>query len=421
MSSVRTNGSWFVIFLALLGLTGLLWVSLAEVFDGRWHLAWDVLRNGKPAYAMAAPAEADSKSPSAKLQLSLGPDLVSADGVLPAGEAEQALLKALRERAAERQLIYRVAPRGDVAQAPWLAPLSRSVGDLPLDERDNLDIAVDDDGVLIAGTLSSEQALNSWNAAAARWAAGDIPLQSRLTAEPFGEWALQGQWRGDRLILGGQRAPDAAALTPAGLSVVDQRSAVRIDQAPLSPSQLTRALEAFAAAAPPGSGIGIDAEGQVDVQLADGTAEAAAQLQQELSALLPGKRVAVSADEVRSTASVPDVSAGNELLEINFAYNRADISPDSYATLDALAEKLSTNPALSLRIEGHTDTTGDPQSNLYLSRLRAEAVRDYLVSRGIAPDRLRAVGLGDTRPIADNSTAEGRHRNRRIEIRELSS
>jgi outer membrane protein OmpA-like peptidoglycan-associated protein len=67
-------------------------------------------------------------------------------------------------------------------------------------------------------------------------------------------------------------------------------------------------------------------------------------------------------------------------------------------------------------VEGHTDSQGSDDLNLKLSEDRAAAVRDYLVSRGVAADRLSAVGVGEKRPIADNTSAEGRANNRRVEI-----
>ena len=71
---------------------------------------------------------------------------------------------------------------------------------------------------------------------------------------------------------------------------------------------------------------------------------------------------------------------------------------------------------LGLRIEGHTDNTGDDASNKTLSQSRAEAVRDYLVEQGIDASRLEAVGLGEEQPVADNNTEEGRAQNRRVEL-----
>jgi OOP family OmpA-OmpF porin len=80
---------------------------------------------------------------------------------------------------------------------------------------------------------------------------------------------------------------------------------------------------------------------------------------------------------------------------------------------------LTSNPDARVAIEGHTDAQGDEASNLALSESRAEAVRDYLVSQGIAADRLETAGFGESRPIASNDTAEGRAENRRIEFRLL--
>jgi outer membrane protein OmpA-like peptidoglycan-associated protein len=75
---------------------------------------------------------------------------------------------------------------------------------------------------------------------------------------------------------------------------------------------------------------------------------------------------------------------------------------------------------MRLRIEGHADSTGPHEKNMELSQKRAEAVRNYLISSGIQPSRLEVAGYGDTRPIANNATEEGRRMNRRIEFVILS-
>jgi len=99
---------------------------------------------------------------------------------------------------------------------------------------------------------------------------------------------------------------------------------------------------------------------------------------------------------------------------VYFATGKSDIEPDSESTLESLAQYLDENQDISLlRIEGHTDNVGMPSSNLDLSGKRAKAVRDWLVEHGVDSDRLVAVGFGDTRSIATNSTEEGRAKNRR--------
>jgi outer membrane protein OmpA-like peptidoglycan-associated protein len=67
-------------------------------------------------------------------------------------------------------------------------------------------------------------------------------------------------------------------------------------------------------------------------------------------------------------------------------------------------------------VEGHTDSQGKESENIELGTKRAQAVRDYIVSRGVAADKISSTGIGQARPIADNKTAEGRAQNRRVEI-----
>ncbi|WP_420827318.1 OmpA family protein [Halochromatium salexigens] len=85
-------------------------------------------------------------------------------------------------------------------------------------------------------------------------------------------------------------------------------------------------------------------------------------------------------------------------------------------TLDRVAAWLEDRPELSVRIEGHTDSLGRPEINQPLSLQRAEAVRQALIERGLAAERVVAHGAGSTQPIADNATAAGRRQNRRVEI-----
>ena len=100
--------------------------------------------------------------------------------------------------------------------------------------------------------------------------------------------------------------------------------------------------------------------------------------------------------------------------DISFDVGRADIKPDLRPVLDQFAQGL--DPTMRVRVVGHTDSTGSDAINDPLSRQRALAVKQYLEDRGIACSRIDAVGRGEHEPIADNNTAEGRARNRRVEI-----
>lgn len=102
--------------------------------------------------------------------------------------------------------------------------------------------------------------------------------------------------------------------------------------------------------------------------------------------------------------------------KIFFAFAKAVIQSKSFPLLDEIAQALVDHPTFLIRIEGHTDSIGSAASNLKLSQARANAVREYLIRKGIAPERLKAVGYGEDRPIDDNSTEAGRAVNRRVEF-----
>jgi outer membrane protein OmpA-like peptidoglycan-associated protein len=105
---------------------------------------------------------------------------------------------------------------------------------------------------------------------------------------------------------------------------------------------------------------------------------------------------------------------------IKFAFGSNTIDLTSYPVLDEAAAAFREYPDISFIIEGHTDSVGGKKKNLKLSRDRAEAVRQYLVAKGISPFRMRIAAYGLERPIASNSTETGRAQNRRIEFKFLS-
>lgn len=105
---------------------------------------------------------------------------------------------------------------------------------------------------------------------------------------------------------------------------------------------------------------------------------------------------------------------------ILFETGKAAVQAESAPTFKEIAAALKQHPDLRIRIEGHTDNVGSAELNLRLSEARAAAVKDLLVKEyGIDPSRLETAGLGDTRPAADNGTAEGRSSNRRVEVVKL--
>jgi peptidoglycan-associated lipoprotein len=106
--------------------------------------------------------------------------------------------------------------------------------------------------------------------------------------------------------------------------------------------------------------------------------------------------------------------------DVHFDFDKSNLKPEAIRILDDAVMKLQANPTLTVTIEGHTDSIGTAEYNLSLGERRANAVRDYLLNRGIAASRMRTVSYGEERPIADNGTDAGRALNRRAHIVQMT-
>jgi outer membrane protein OmpA-like peptidoglycan-associated protein len=127
-----------------------------------------------------------------------------------------------------------------------------------------------------------------------------------------------------------------------------------------------------------------------------------------------GQQVALNAATIAAALAEKGSLA---LRNILFDTGRATLKPESSKELQLVVDVLKADDALRLEIQGHTDNVGQPAANLTLSQQRAAAVRDYLVKTGgVASSRLTSAGFGDTKPVAPNTTDEGRAQNRRVEI-----
>ena len=102
-----------------------------------------------------------------------------------------------------------------------------------------------------------------------------------------------------------------------------------------------------------------------------------------------------------------------------FESGKATLKEEAYSVIDALVEYLKRKDDERIEIGGHTDNVGKAEANMILSTNRANAVRDYLLTKGIAADRITAKGYGMTVPIEDNDSEEGRQANRRTEVKIL--
>jgi outer membrane protein OmpA-like peptidoglycan-associated protein/Mg-chelatase subunit ChlD len=136
-------------------------------------------------------------------------------------------------------------------------------------------------------------------------------------------------------------------------------------------------------------------------------------------------RIDILRSEDRSPLAARKLSALEEgkrfvFEDLLFAVNQASLASEFVPELERVVRLMHVRPTMRIRVEGHADASGSHDKNVLLAQARAEAVKRYLMQSGIAPQRLEAVGYGDSRPIADNSTEEGRRLNRRTEFVILS-
>jgi outer membrane protein OmpA-like peptidoglycan-associated protein len=115
-----------------------------------------------------------------------------------------------------------------------------------------------------------------------------------------------------------------------------------------------------------------------------------------------------------------EANASIILNNIFFESKKYDLQPKSQTELDKVVQLLKDNPTVKIEISGHTDNVGKPADNIALSNNRAKSVVNYIISKGISAQRLAAKGYGETKPVADNKTEEGKAKNRRTELRVIS-
>jgi len=128
-----------------------------------------------------------------------------------------------------------------------------------------------------------------------------------------------------------------------------------------------------------------------------------------------------SGNDTTYTINIPlipiEVNASVVLKNVFFDVNKAELKPESMIELDKVVQLLKENPTIKIEIDGHTDNVGKPADNLTLSNNRAKAVINYFLYKGITADRLSSKGFGETKPVADNTSEQGRAKNRRTELK----
>ena len=159
---------------------------------------------------------------------------------------------------------------------------------------------------------------------------------------------------------------------------------------------------------------------ETELDAAEGHKQTKAQLEQERKARMAAEKQAAAAmASLNEIAKVKEESRGMVITlsgSVLFATGKSELLPIAQQKIADVAKALKDQGFKSIVVEGHTDAQGSADKNQVLSLQRAESVRAYLVREGIPSDKIRADGLGSSRPVAENSTAEGRANNRRVEI-----
>ncbi|MGF6517860.1 OOP family OmpA-OmpF porin [Pseudomonas sp. BT76 TE3572] len=126
---------------------------------------------------------------------------------------------------------------------------------------------------------------------------------------------------------------------------------------------------------------------------------------------LPQYPASVKPEPVQS-----EVITLSDVGDVLFAFNQSELTPAAQSKLDSLMPKLQSDDVVSIKVIGHTDSVGSDTYNQALSERRASSVAAYLLSQGLAPNKLTSEGKGQSQPVADNETEEGRAKNRRVEL-----
>jgi outer membrane protein OmpA-like peptidoglycan-associated protein len=127
-------------------------------------------------------------------------------------------------------------------------------------------------------------------------------------------------------------------------------------------------------------------------------------------------------NNIRRTCERDSIELTDEVLadvfdNLNFEFGKADIKKDSFPYLDKLADTLNKAKNWTLEIQGHTDDKGGDDFNMKLSQNRADAVKNYLITKGVLLDSITAKGFGESKPLVPNDNDANREKNRRVEFK----
>jgi outer membrane protein OmpA-like peptidoglycan-associated protein len=274
---------------------------------------------------------------------------------------------------------------GDVSGALW--PVANGELEEIIVTGEAIDFTWDGESVTVAGSISTEERITLVEETLATSFSREVDVEGLTTLEGLAD---ESAWLGPTLALV-RRFSDAL---PTGRVVADPTYRLLTVVGETEDKALRDELNEFASET--GAGFGFDVTTGVRLLVVEvpPTEEEVEELQVNLDDLIEGKVV-------------------------EFEVKSYELTPEGAALLDEISDALETVPNVRVRIAGYTDSQGSHEDNQILSELRAQAVLEYLVARGAERDRFEVIGLGEADPVADNNTAEGRARNRRIEFTAL--
>lgn len=240
--------------------------------------------------------------------------------------------------------------------------------------------------------------------AAARQAAADAQAKAQADAESAKRDAEQAQAQANEDARRRAEAEQARAQAEQQQAALEQQQQLAAAQAAMAQEQAEDAQRKMQEAQ------NQLAQAEAQTQQAEQAKDEAVRQKEEMRARLVAQlnQVLQTRDTARGLiVSMPDVL---------FAFNKYTLKPEAREKLAKISGIVLAYPDLKLNIEGHTDNIGSDDYNQELSEKRADTVRGYLVSQGVKPENVSATGLGKANPVADNSTAQGRQLNRRVEM-----